>query len=72
MANSSRMINDGLYFLQFRYVPSDRRYNVVKSKNVYLCVNLDIVTSNLCLKVSHNITSSQMQNFSQNVAFDPL
>lgn len=69
---SSRIINDGLYFLEIGYGPSERRYHVMKSKNGFLDVNLDIVTSNLCLKVNNKIASSQIQNFSQNTAFDPL
>lgn len=38
-------MKDDLYFLKFRYVPSERRYNVIKSKSGYLFVKLDIVTT---------------------------
>lgn len=58
----------GLYFIE---VPSEKRY-IVKSKCGYLSVvKLDFVASYSHLRVSHKISSSQIQN-SQKTAFNPL
>lgn len=61
-----------VYISQRSDIGPQRRYHVIKPKNGFLGVNFDIVTSNLCLEVNNKIASSQIQNFSQNTAFDPL